>query len=315
MTLAATTTRVLTRGQLRDCVDLPVLAEELRQALTGYDEDAGVAHRLRSRPHPSVTAMVLAPGLAPGVPAYTVKVHAKNPDRRPAITGVICLHDLTTGDLLAVMDSEWLIAVRTGVGAGLGTHVLARPGSGDVGVVGAGVQGRASLRALSSLRRLSSVHVHDVVPEAAAAFAEEVEGELGVPVQVRSSAAEVAGACDVLLVATWGREPVLDADTVRPGTHVTSLGADEPGKVELAPSLLDLALVVTDDRRLASTVLSRVDTTVGAILRGEHPGRQTDEQVTAYSPVGLPLQDCVIAWRAHRRAAARGVGLAVDLGQ
>lgn len=57
------------------------------------------------------------------------------------------------------------------------------------------------------------------------------------------------------------------------------------------------------------------DTTVGAVLRGEHPGRQTDEQVTAYSPVGLPLQDCVIAWHAHRRAAARGVGLAVDLGQ
>jgi hypothetical protein len=48
MTLAATTTRVLTRGQLRDCVDLPVLTEELRQALIGYDEDAGVAHRLRS---------------------------------------------------------------------------------------------------------------------------------------------------------------------------------------------------------------------------------------------------------------------------
>jgi ornithine cyclodeaminase len=82
-------TRVLTRGLLRDCVDLPVLAEELRQALMGYDGDTGVAHRLRSQPHPSVTAMVLAPGLAPGVPAYTVEVHAKNPDRRPAVTGVI----------------------------------------------------------------------------------------------------------------------------------------------------------------------------------------------------------------------------------
>jgi ornithine cyclodeaminase len=213
------------------------------------------------------------------------------------------------------MDSGWLTAVRTGVGAALGTHLLARPGSRDVGVVGAGVQGRATLRALSRLRRLSSVHVHDVVPEAAAAFAEEVHDELGIPVQVRSSAAEVAGAGDVLVVATWGREPVLDADTVRPGTHVTSLGADEPGKVELAASLLDLALVVTDDRRLAASVLPRVDTTIGAVLRGDHPGRQADGQVTVYSPVGLPLQDCVIAWHAHRHAAARGPGLVVDLEQ
>jgi len=306
-------TRVLTRGQLRDCIDLPVLADELRRAFTGYDDDAAPAHRLRSQPHPSVTAMVLVPGLAPGVPAYTVKVHAKNPDRRPAITGVICLHDLSAGDLLAVLDSGWLTAVRTGVGAALGTHLLARPDSGDVGVVGAGVQGRASLRALSALRPLTSVRVHDVVPEAAVAFAEEIERDLGVPVRCCPGAAEVAAVSDVLLVATWAREPVLDGDVVRPGTHVTSLGADEPGKAELSSSLLERALVVADDRRLASAVLPRVDTTLGAVLRGGHPGRSSGEQVTVYSPVGLPLQDCVIAWHAYRRAMERGVGIEADL--
>ncbi len=72
---------------------------------------------------------------------------------------------------------------------------------------------------------------------------------------------------------------------------------------------------MTDDRRLAASALPRVDTTVGAVLRGDHPGRQADGQVTVYSPVGLPLQDCVIAWHAHRHAAARGPGLVVDLEQ
>ena len=86
--------RVLTRSHLRECVDLAVLADGLRRAFTGHD-DAAVARRLRARPHPSVTTMVLAPGLAPGVPVHTVEVHAKNPDRRSAITGVIGLDDLS----------------------------------------------------------------------------------------------------------------------------------------------------------------------------------------------------------------------------
>ncbi|MET9229482.1 hypothetical protein [Lentzea sp. NPDC003310] len=86
---------------------------------------------------------------------------------------------------------------------------------------------------------------------------------------------------------------------VPPGTHMTSLGADEPGKAELGPALLDEALVVVDDPGLAHVA---ADTTIGAVLRGEHPGRTSAEQVTVYSPAGLPMQDLVIAWHVYRNA-------------
>ena len=77
--------------------------------------------------------------------------------------------------------------------------------------------------------------------------------------------------------------------------------------------LLAEALVVTDNEELAAPVLPRADTTLGQVLRGEHPGRESADQITVYSPVGLPLQDCVIAWHAYRRAVAAGLGTSLHL--
>ncbi|NKE58522.1 ornithine cyclodeaminase family protein [Lentzea sp. PSKA42] len=276
---------VLGAGELE--VDLPRLASELTAALRAGPAEPG--QRVRAQVTPDVTAMVLMPGLAAGIPAYTVKVHAKNPNRSPAITGVICLHDLATGDLLALIDSSHLTALRTGLGGALGAHLLARPDARHVTVIGAGAQGRAQLQALAALRPIESVLVRDTDPAAARKFAAWAE-ELG----IRASGAAEG---EIVLMATWSRVPVLHE--VSPGTHITSLGADEPGKVELAPGILDSALVVVDDPGLAHVA---ADTTIGAVLRGEHPGRTGADQVTVYSPAGLPMQDLVIAWHVYRNA-------------
>ncbi|MGW4212255.1 ornithine cyclodeaminase family protein [Lentzea sp. NPDC004789] len=277
-------------------VDLPRLAEELTVALRAGPAEPG--HRVRVPVTADVTAMILVPGLAPGIPAYTVKVHAKNPNRSPAITGVICLHDLATGDLLALIDSGPLTALRTGLGGALGAHLLANPGARTVTVIGAGAQGRAQLEALAALRPIESVCVRDTNPAAAEAFTPWAES-LGITAGPEG---------EIVLMATWSREPVLHE--VPPGTHVTSLGADEPGKTELAADLLAEALVVVDDPALAHVP---ADTTIGAVLRGEHPGRTRADQVTVYSPAGLPMQDLVIAWHVYQNACRRSPA-SVDIG-
>lgn len=306
-------TLVLTRRDLRVVVDVGELVSELESAMLSYTE-GGPGRRVRSHPSDSVTAMILAPGLATGVPAYTVKVHAKNPDRRPALTGVICLHDLHTGDLLAVLDSGWLTTVRTAAGAVLGTLTLANPHASTVAVIGAGEQGRAQVLALAAARPLTAVHVYDPDHRAADAVAALMTAHR-IAVHIHASAASAAAHSDIILTATWARTPLLRRDDVPPGTHVTSLGADEPGKSELHEDLLHAALVVTDDQELAAPVLPEVDTTLARVLRNEHPGRQDQSQITVYSPVGLPLQDAVAAWHAYRRAREQGIGSRLDLEQ
>lgn len=136
---------------------------------------------------------------------------------------------------------------------------------------------------------------------------------LDVPVRVVSSPAGVGDDAEMILAARWADAPVLAAGEVRPGTQVTSLGSDEPGKHELDRGLLAEAITVVDDRRLASAVIGAViDATLSEVLRGDHPGRGSEADITVYSPVGLPMQGCVIAWHAYRKAADLGLGTRID---
>ena len=130
---------------------------------------------------------------------------------------------------------------------------------------------------------------------------------------------------DVVLLATWSRTPLLALADTRPGQHLTTLGADEPGKQELAGGLLRDAHLVVDDRELAASMgalaaaglpASAADATLGEVLRGERPAAHADGTSTVrsvYAPVGLPWQDLALSWLAFREAERRGVGGTVDL--
>jgi ornithine cyclodeaminase len=183
----------------------------MRDAFQAYSLERTVPQqRVRSSlPGGEGSAMVLVPGLVPGIPAYTVKIHAKFPGWDPAIRGVLHLHDLETGDLLAVMDSGHLTTVRTGVVGAVAADVLARPAAGLVAIIGAGAQGEEQLRCLELVRRLRRVSVYDIFPGQAEAFAGRMCGELSVPVEPADGVAEAVGEADVVVAATWSREPFL----------------------------------------------------------------------------------------------------------
>ncbi|MEU3336843.1 ornithine cyclodeaminase family protein [Streptomyces sp. NPDC002144] len=308
-------TLLLTHGDLRALLDVDDCLDALREGFRTAGAVPVAGLRVRADlPFPG-TATALLPGLLPGVEAYTVKVNAKFPGARPALRGVICLHSGADGELLALLDSATVTAWRTGLAAALGTHLLA--GRGEVtGVVGAGAQAELVLRGLVALRGPGALVVHDTDGGRAKEFAARHGG------RVLGSAAEVAAAADVVVLATWSREPLLGTGETRAGQHFTSLGVDEPGKRELAADLLEAALLVVDDRELASQtgVLASsglpdtaVAATLGEVIRGEHPGRGSVEERTVYAPVGLPWQDLALAWTAYRRAEREGAGRRIDL--
>lgn len=305
-------TLLLTRGDIEGVLDPAACLDALREGFRTAAEAMPAGQRIRTDlPFPG-TATALVPGLLPGIEAYTVKVNAKFPGARPALRGVICLHSGRDGELLALIDSATVTAWRTGLAAALGTQVLA--GAVDaLGVVGAGAQAELTVQGLKALRSPLDVVVHDTDGERAAEFAARHGG------RVVGSAAEVAAATDTVLLATWSREPLLHLADTRPGQHLTSLGADEPGKRELGADLLEAASVIVDDRDLAGTMGALAETgltpdaTLGEVLRGDHPGRADATDRTVYAPVGLPWQDLALAWAAYGEARRRGVGREVDL--
>src|SRR5256885_16376570 len=103
--------------------------------------------------------MMVLPGLVAGIPAYTVKINTKRPTATPSVRGLIALFDLETGALLSVMDSIVITRLRTALVGALAADAMARRTISTVGVLGAGVQGRAQLRALALVRRFEMVRV------------------------------------------------------------------------------------------------------------------------------------------------------------
>ncbi|MFJ5303593.1 ornithine cyclodeaminase family protein [Streptomyces sp. NPDC088350] len=302
-------TRLLTRRDLGALLEPAACLAALRDGFlaTGPATAVPGQRMCAGLPFPGTATAVV-----PGIEAYTVRVKAKFPDARPALRGVICLHSGTNGELLALLDSATVTAWRTGLAAALGTHVLASPGEGAVvGVIGAGAQAELMVRGLGALRSYGELLVHDTDFDRATEFALRYGG------RVLGSATEMASAADIVLLATWSRTPLLSLADTRPGQHLTSLGADEPGRRELAADLLDAALVVVDDRQLVASVgaltPADIDTTLGDVLRGTHPGRADATTRSVYAPVGPPWQDLALAWLAYRRAERDGVGRRVNL--
>ncbi len=283
-------------------------------ALAGHASPQRVLQSLPSSPG---SVAVLLPGLLPDIPAYTVKVNAKFPDASPAISGIVCLHDLTNGKLLALLDSAFVTAWRTGLSAALATDLLSPAGTHTVGIIGAGAQADLTLRGLMQLRAVNQVVIHDVDAGRAHRMA-ELWQQPGLECQVVGSAREVARDCDSIVTATWSRRPLLHLPDLQPGSHITSLGADEPGKTELDAQLLQHARVIVDDLDLAMTSgalgtagLHRGDAAalLGQIIEGTVPARADAEQVTVYTPVGLPWQDLALSWAAYQAALQHRVGV------
>ncbi|MFD4244237.1 ornithine cyclodeaminase family protein [Streptomyces sp. NPDC058525] len=311
-------TRLLTRSDLEAVLDPVSCMAALRDGFRAVASPVAGQRIRTDLPFPG-TATALIPGVLPGIDAYTVKVNAKFPAARPALRGVICLHSGHDGELLALMDSATVTAWRTGLAAALGTDLLAGPASAEgevLGVIGAGAQAELMVQGLSTLRRHRDLVVHDADPDRADAFAARHGG------RPLPSATAVAAAAHIVLLATWSRSPVLRLADTRPGQHLTSLGADEPGKQELSADVLESALLVVDDRELAAAMgapaaaglpASAAHATLGEVLRGEHPGRTSATARSVYAPVGLPWQDLAVAWTAYRRAEQHDIGRQIDL--
>ncbi|WP_077797506.1 ornithine cyclodeaminase family protein [Streptomyces sp. JHA26] len=312
-------TRILTRTDLLELLDPSECIEVLRDGFAVSAHSSPPGRRVRTDlPFPG-TATALLPGLLPGTDAYTVKVNAKFPGAVPSLRGVICLHSGTDGALLALIDSATITAWRTGLAAALATDLIARPagdGARTVGVIGAGAQAELTVRGLRTLRSWDRLVVHDVDARRAAAFARRHGGT------VVSAPAEVAAAADVVVLATWSREPLLHLEDVRPGQHLTSLGADEPGKQEIAPEVLLSARLIVDDAALVAThgalataglPPSTAAASLGEVVRGDALGRSHGREITVYAPVGLPWQDLALSRLVLQQAEAAGRGATVDL--
>jgi alanine dehydrogenase len=223
----------------------------------------------------------------------------------PTVTGVVLVSDAENGQLRAVLDAASVTALRTGAAAVLAAETLGRADSVTASVIGAGVNGRAAARTF--LARGRPVSVWDVNEGRAKHVAQELGAQL-------APSLEDALAADLLVTVTPGHEVVIGEGTLRPGQHVSLMGADGPGKAEMAGPELARARLFCDDWEQAShggelahaveagLVTEQDVTALGAVLTGATEGRRDDAEITAFDSTGLAIQDLAIALAAIEAA-------------
>ncbi|WP_181691532.1 ornithine cyclodeaminase family protein [Natronomonas sp. LN261] len=242
-----------------------------------------------------------------------VNVHTDNPEEYdlPTVLGTMIYSDPRNAFPLAVMDGTTLTRKRTGAAAAVATDHLAIEDASSLGIVGAGVQSYTQLEGISTVRDVETVVVADKREAAIEAFVDRFGEEF----DVRGGSIAEAASCDVLSTVTPVESPLVSADDLGEHTHVNAMGADAPGKNELAPDVVTSAKLVIDDYEQCTHsgeinvpwsegVLTDddLDGELGQIVAGKREGRTAADGVTVFDSTGLAIQDVAAAHVVYERA-------------
>ncbi len=245
----------------------------------------------------------------------------------PVTSGLSLVFSAETGLLAAILfDNGYLTELRTGAAGGLAADLLAPQEIEQAAIVGAGGQARYQLEALLGVRRPARVVVASRTRETAETYAAEMREAFGIEISVAPDVESAVRSSQLVVTTTPAREPVVRAEWVQPGTHVTAMGSDFAEKQELDVDVLAGADVVAADHPPVAAANGelhhaveagavRIEQVVplGALVVGDHPGRGSDDDVTVCDLVGVGVQDAAVAAEVVRRATETGTGRTIEL--
>jgi len=293
---------VLTRAEVEELLDLDALLDALAGA---HAELSGGLASLPPRVAAFSSSGLLGamPGYLPqaGLGAKLVTLFPENPAPLPSHQAAVVLFDPDTGVVTALMDGTYITAMRTAAAAALASRLLARRDARVLAILGTGVQSRAA---------------QEMFPR--------VGGFDEIRVAGRGEYEEAVRGADVVHGATHSPEPVVLAEWLSPGVHVSSVGYNTPGS-ELDPAIVARADVVCVESRESALApppagapeLAGIDpgsvVELGELVSGARVARTDPEQVTLYKSVGIAVQDLAAAALVLAAAKERGAGLEIEL--
>lgn len=309
---------------MSDCIDL--MSAALGSITTGtavMPERQWVPIGTRNA---SLLSMPAAVGQAVALKAITLG--PENPARGlPAIQGVVLVFDPDTGEVVAILDAAAVTEIRTGAVSGLATRLLAAEDAATAGILGAGVQARWHLEAMRAVRPIERVAVWSRRWEQAEEFARAMVQRHGIVVEAVRDAKKAVEGQAIVCTVTGADKPVLRGDWLREGTHVNAVGVSGlPRGREVDSTAVARSRVFVDSAQAAlaetgdlavpleeGVLKAEGVTTLGAVVMGQAPGRQTGEEITLFKSVGLAVEDAVAGAEIYRRAVRDGVGSEVNL--
>ena len=314
---------VLREKDVRLLLSMPDTVEVLEQAFAALAQNNAL-----NRPR---TRLVLANGvlhmLSAAAPSLGVLGFKAYTTFREGVRFVVMLFSAQNGQLLAIIEADWLGCMRTGGASGVATKYLARPDAKLVGLIGAGNQAITQLMGVCAVRQISGVYVYGRRPHECAIFCDEMTRLLNIAVKPVTTAQQAVEAADILVTATTSPDPVLRGEWLKPGCHINAIGSNWAQRRELDVSTLQLSsLVVTDSREQAR--IEAGDLIIPAneglfdwnevynlsdVIVGYAPQRELPDDITLYKGIGIALEDIATAAHVYRLAREQNIGEGLDI--
>src|SRR6478735_914531 len=155
----------------------------------------------------------------------------------PSSMGTILLFDARSCALICVMDGSLITGLRTGASGAVSVKALARKNAKKITSIGTGNQARMQIRAITEIMTIEEIHAWNGNPDTLLKYKTDIKSEFDIPVIMANSKKEAVEQADILITTTRGKGSLVEADWVKPGTHIVAIGTDQQGKQELDPGL------------------------------------------------------------------------------
>lgn len=213
---------------------------------------------------------------------------------------VVQLFRTETGEPLAVVGGRTITALRTAAVSALATHMLARPDSRVLAILGSGVQARTHRQALKLVREFEEVRVWSRTPEHASRFADETGARA-------TEAEEAVAGADVIVTVTSASEPILRGRWLKEGAHVNAVGAVGPLNREIDDHAMKDSVVIVESREAALRESADIVQSgasiyaeLGELLAGTVPPPAA--RITIYKSLGIAVEDVAAARLVYEKA-------------
>jgi ornithine cyclodeaminase/alanine dehydrogenase-like protein (mu-crystallin family) len=235
---------------------------------------------------------------------------------------LVPLYEMATGDLLAMIEADYMGQLRTGAASGVATKYLARESSRVAAIIGTGGQARTQLEAVAAVRKLEFARVYGRDTAKREKFCNEMSERLGIPITPSRSSEDALRGVDIVCTATTASQPVVHGADLAPGVHINAIGANHAHKRELDDEAIASADVIVVDsveqsRQEAGDLIIAFHgdeicwtgvKKLSDIVAGKASGRTSDSEVTLFKSNGIASWDLAVAMKVYALAREKKLG-------
>ncbi len=317
---------LLTEADVRAILTMPLAMELVEESFRRLADGTAVSHpRQRLRLAEKGLMHYMAGSDSAG--GYLgLKIYTVSPSGARFLVPLFSGH---SGELLALIEANYLGQMRTGAASGVATRVLARADARVAAMIGTGLQARTQLEAVALARKLELVRAYGRDAERREIFSRDMTARIGVPVTPVATAEEAVKGADIVITCTTATTPVVEGRWLERGAHINAAGVNFANKREIDSETVRRADVIAADSVEQSKIeagdlilafggdMERWKSVreLSDIISGKVAGRTNAEQITLFKSNGIAIEDIVVGGRVYELARERGMGREVPMFQ